>query len=421
MAANNQLSQVVEQLSEVIVNRASEILRFPSKQGAEADAQNYVAKTAKELQASTIDIWEQDYSELSQHPAFVSNRTDFSRSPNLAATWKGRGGGRSLILMSHIDVVPEGNLEEWNYAPFSGEISEGIIYGRGVSDMKGSMAAMFGVIEGLKTLGINLLGDLTIISTIEEETGGSGALSAVLRGYRAQAAIVPEPTGFAICPAQQGGARFYITIQGKSAHAGERLKGVSAIEKADLVRRGLKDYELFLNKSFRSSYYEGFEMPFSVNVGVMKSGDWFCTVPESASLEGRLAIPPGFTVQESLKMLRHFIAQVAQSDPWLKEHPPEVTFGQTYWQPAQIAPDSPIVTAAKEAFQEYFERPPIIRGTAWGTDGRMFTEFADTPSLVFGPGTSAHCPDEFLPIDDLLNFTKILINLVAKWCVIDNS
>jgi acetylornithine deacetylase len=416
MTDNSQMSAVIDRISEGLIKRATDILRYPSKQGAEAGAQRYVERTARQLGADVIDLWEPDYAELSRHPAFVSDRNDFRGSPNLAAVWKGNGGGRSLILSSHIDVVPEGDHDEWHHGPFSGEVVDGVIYGRGVSDMKGSLAAMFGAIEGLRLLGLKLMGDLTIISTIEEETGGSGALSAVLRGYRAEAAIVPEPTGFDLCPAQQGGARFLIKVQGKSAHAGQRLMGVSALDKTDLVRKALTAYERYLNERFRSNYYEGVELPFSVNVGYLKGGDWFCSVPETAVLEGRLAVPPGLTVEESLKLLKEFIGRETESDPWLKEHPPEVSFGQTYWQPAQIDPDSPIVQTAGQSFRDHFGRPPVIRGTAWGTDGRMFTEFGSTPALVFGPGTSAHCPNEFLKVRDLIDYTKILINLVARWC-----
>ena len=68
------------------------------------------------------------------------------------------------------------------------------------------------------------------------------------------------------------------------------------------------------------------------------------------------------------------------------------------------------------AFRDYFGRPPIIRGTPWGTDGRMLTELGRTPSLVFGPGTSAHCPDEFLKLEDLFDYAKILLSIVVNWC-----
>ncbi|MDR2455576.1 MAG: M20/M25/M40 family metallo-hydrolase [Deltaproteobacteria bacterium] len=139
-------------------------------------------------------------------------------------------------------------------------------------------------------------------------------------------------------------------------------------------------------------------------------------MPQTATIEGRLAVPPGLTVEESLVRLKDHVYRITDQDPWLADRKPEITFGRTFWQPAQIPPDSPIVKVAGQAFENHFGRPPKVRGTPWGTDGRMLTQFAQTPSLVFGPGTSAHCPDEFLKIQDLIDFTKILLAIVVEWC-----
>jgi len=282
--------------------------------------------------------------------------------------------------------------------------------------MKGTMGAMLGAVRAVGLADLKLKGDLTILSTIEEETGSAGALSAVLRGYRAEAAIFPEPTGFAVCPVQGGGARFKISLKGKSAHAGQRYLGGSALEKADLVRRGLNDYEDYLNEHYKTPVYAGMEKPFCVNVGVFNSGDWFCTVPETAYLEGRLAVPPGLTVKESLENIRRFVQAAVQDDTWLSLNPPQVDIFGTYWESAAISLDHPIVKTTAAAFEGHFNRPARLAGTPWGTDGRMFTELAGTPALVFGPGVSAHCPDEFLGVKDLLDYTKILARILVDWC-----
>ena len=410
------LDDKINILSDRIIDYARELLKRPSLSGRELEAQQYVLEVVKNLEADNIDFWEPDYDELKNHPAFVSDRTDFSGSPNLAATWKGAGEGRSLILCSHIDVVPEGEPAEWHHPPFGGEVCDGVIYGRGVSDMKGSMAAMFGAISAIKSLNYKLCGDLSVISTVEEETGSAGALSVALRGYRADAAIIPEPNGFALGPAQQGAVRFLVNIKGKSAHAGQRHMGVSAVEKADMVRRGIEEYEKYLNENYRSELYRHTETPFTINIGLFHSGDWFCTVPETARLEGRMAVPPGLTVVESMTNLRAFIQKETRGDPWLSRHPPEIEVLGTYWEPAGIPADHTIVLTAAGAYSSFTGREAAIQGTPWGTDGRMFTEFARTPALVFGPGTSAHCPDEFLPVADLLDYTKILARIIVQWC-----
>ncbi|MDR0355485.1 MAG: ArgE/DapE family deacylase [Deltaproteobacteria bacterium] len=413
------LDEAVDELAEKIVECAREILRRPSLSGGEAEAQRHVGGLMESLRADRVDRWEPDIEELVRHPAFVSGRSSFVGSPNVAGLWRGTGDGRSLILCSHIDVVPEGDPAEWTHPPFAGEVSDGVIYGRGASDMKATMAAMFGAIEVVRALGLKLRGDLTVLSVVEEETGSAGALSAVLRGYRADAAILPEPTGFAVCPAQQGGARFRVVVKGKSAHAGQRHLGVSAVEKTDLVRAGLVKYEAHLNEKYRTELYAHLETPFTINIGLFQSGDWFCTVPESARLEGRMAVPPGLSVKESLKNLESFILAETEKDPWLRSHPPKVEIFDTYWEPAQMRSDHPLIDLVGEAYARRTGRPPKVHGTSWGTDGRMFTEFADTPSLIFGPGVSAHCPDEFLRVDDLLEYAKMLTQIVVDWCGVD--
>lgn len=410
------LDRKIDELSGPIIEYARQILRRPSPSGGELQAQTYLGEVMKELGVDHLDMWEPDVAELSRHPAFVSGRDSFAGSPNLAGVWKGHGGGRSLILASHVDIVPEGDPAEWRFPPFGGEVADGVIYGRGVSDMKGSMAAMFGAIAAIRSLGLKLAGDLTLISTIEEETGSAGALAAVLRGYKAEAAIIPEPTGFAVCPAQQGGARFMVNIKGKSAHAGQRYLGVSAVEKTDPVRRAIAKYEAYLNEEYKTELYAHLEMPFTINIGIFQSGDWFCTVPETARLEGRLAVPPGLTVGRSLDNLRDFIERETKDDPWFREHPPEVELFDTYWEPARISPDHPLIDIVGRAFRRRSGQEPRVHGTPWGTDGRMFTEFADTPALIFGPGTSAHCPDEFLRVDDLLEYAKMLAAVIIDWC-----
>ena len=98
--------------------------------------------------------------------------------------------------------------------------------------MKGGTVALLMAIESLIATGIKLKGDVIYQSVIEEESGGAGTLAAVLRGYTADGAIIPEPTNMKIFPKQQGSMWFRITVKGRAAHGGTRYEGVSAIEKA---------------------------------------------------------------------------------------------------------------------------------------------------------------------------------------------
>lgn len=412
--------KAVESCKDTIVDYAVNLIRFPTTSGNEKEAQTYVEAVMTDLRFDHIDMWEPDIEELRNHPAFISKRKDFKGSPNVVGILKGSGGGKGLILNSHIDIVPEGDPDEWHYPPFGGVVENGVIYGRGISDMKGTKAAIFGAILALKKASVRLKGDITVQSVIEEETGSAGTLACALRGYKADAAIIPEPSSFKICPAQQGSFWFRIHVRGKSAHAGQRYLGVNAITKSVQVLTAIKTFEDHINKEYTSFLYNDVPIPFAVNIGSIKGGEWPSTVPEKVIIEGRMGVPPGLFLDDAWKMFERWIKTETANDKWLAENQPTVEWFDACWGPAQIDPEHAIVKVTTEAYSTVCGASPKIVGTPWATDGRILTEFADTPALIFGPGTSAHCPDEFIKITDLICYTKILASIIVNWCETDD-
>src|SRR5699024_5109406 len=116
---------------------------------------------------------------------FYSNRASFDDSLNVVGVMKGTGGGKSVILNGHVDVVPEGEHDQWTDNPYSGAIRDGKMYGRGTTDMKGGNTSLMIAMDAIKSLGIRLKGDVIFQSVIEEESGGAGTLEAILQGYKA--------------------------------------------------------------------------------------------------------------------------------------------------------------------------------------------------------------------------------------------
>src|SRR5690606_4415899 len=266
-------------------------------QGNEKEVQENVAQFLTNLDLD-VDVWELDGERLQKHPYFYSNRVAFENSPNVVGVLKGTGGGKSIILNGHVDVVPEGDHNQWEIGPYSGEIVDGKMYGRGATDMKGGNASLMIALDAIKSLGICLKGDVIFQSVVEEESGGAGTLDAVLKGYKADAAIIPEPTNMKIFPKQQGSKWFRLIVTGMTAHGGTRYHGVCAIEKSLIVYEHLKALEKIRNNRIKDPLYDNIPIPIPINVGTINGGDWPSSVPDNVQLEGRIGIAPGETLEK---------------------------------------------------------------------------------------------------------------------------
>ena len=166
----------------------------------------------------------------------------------------GAGGGRSLILNGHVDVVPAGDPAAWPHDPWGGELEEGRLWGRGACDMKGGIASGIIALRALRDLGVRLAGDVVFQSVVDEETGGPGTRAALARGHVADAAIVLEPTAREIVTVEGGlewvrvvvrGRTGHSAIRYRSVHAGGRGEAVSAIEKAAKLLAAVGELERY--------------------------------------------------------------------------------------------------------------------------------------------------------------------------------
>ena len=193
-----QLSAYVASRRDHLVSLLADLVRTPSEnrapRGAELACQQLLANRLARI-GCPPHLYEPDsVPALLTHPLYWPGR-DYRQRPNLVATLPGAGGGRSLLLSGHIDTVPAGSLP-WSRPPFGATV-EGIrLYGRGAWDMKAGVAANLFVLEAIHELGIRLRGDLLFESVVDEEFGGvNGTLAGRVAGYRADAAIVGEPSG----------------------------------------------------------------------------------------------------------------------------------------------------------------------------------------------------------------------------------
>lgn len=392
-----------------------------STRGNESKAQAIIIEKCRKL-GLTLDIWEIGEDVLLKHPVFCSDRTDFSGNPNVVGILKGTGGGRSIILNGHIDVVPEGDRKDWQHDPFSGMLEGGKLYGRGSTDMKGGTVSLILAMEAIIHSDIQLKGDVIFQSVIEEESGGAGTLAAVLRGYTADGAIIPEPTNMKIFPKQQGSMWFRIKVKGRSAHGGTRYEGISAIEKAMLVLTKLQELERKRNEKITEPLYQNTPIPVPINIGKMFSGEWPSSVPDLAVIEGRIGVAPNEQMEDVEKELENCLQELALTDDWFSKNQPTVEWYGGRWQPGNLEANHPLLDTITNSFEKVKESSPIIEASPWGTDGGILSRVGDTPVVVFGPGVTevAHDANEFILIDDVFEAAEIIALAILDWCEIDS-
>ncbi|MDF2854530.1 MAG: acetylornithine deacetylase [Neobacillus sp.] len=383
----------------------------------ESSAQAIIIEKCRQL-GLDLDIWEIGGDGLTQHPAYCCDRKSFGGNPNVVAVLKGSGGGKSIILNGHIDVVPVGDEKNWKHDPFSGQIECGKLYGRGATDMKGGTVALLMAIESLIATGIKLKGDVIYQSVIEEESGGAGTLAAVLRGYKADGAIIPEPTNMKIFPKQQGSMWFRITVKGRAAHGGTRYEGVSAIEKALIVIESLQELEKARNEKIVDPLFDKIPIPIPINIGKINSGEWPSSVPDVAVIEGRMGVAPDETISAAQQEMINCLQKINEQEDWFKENPLEVEWFGGRWLPGNLESNHPLIQTLSESFSEIKGEEPIIEASPWGTDGGILSNIGHTPVVVFGPGVTetAHDANEHIVLEEMFNASEIIALTLLKWC-----
>ncbi|HWS81819.1 MAG TPA: ArgE/DapE family deacylase [Rubrobacter sp.] len=407
----------VQARREDAVSLLRELVRVPSVTGEEGAVGSVVGRAFSE-RSLEVDTWEATSEETEPYRDHVGEQSSYEGRPNVAGTRRGMGDGRSILLNAHTDTVDPGDPAAWKGDPLSGDLEGDLLYGRGSCDMKGGLVTYLIALDALSDLGLGLRGDVTVAATVGEENGGLGALSTVLRGYRADAAIITEPTRLALVPAQGGSLIFRLKIPGRSAHAAVRDEGVSALEKFVPVFENLRELELERNGVLSHPLYDALRNKVPINIGVVRAGNWASTVPESLVAEGRVGLIPGEEVDPFKDLVAERIAAVADRDPWLREHPPELEWFGGQFAPAEVEPDAPICEAIKEAHERVTGEVPAIEGVPYGADMRLFIHFGGMPCVMYGAGdvNVAHAPDEHISITELLTATSTVACLLADWC-----
>jgi acetylornithine deacetylase len=414
-SARERLFAAIDDRLDELISTVAELVREPSVLGNEDGVQQIVARhlTAAGMRVDTYDLPE----DTPDQPNGGTSGVPFAGRPNVHGYRSGAGGGRSLILNGHVDVVSPEPVSAWTHDPWGAEIVGDRMYGRGAYDMKSGVAVNLFLARLINDLEIPLQGDLTIHSVIEEECTGNGALAASLRNS-ADACLIPESTNYGLTVAHPGVIWFRVRIEGRAAHAGHAWQGVNAIVKAVPVINALSQLNDDLNLQVHPLWADHHH-PINLNIGVIQGGDWPSTVPAACELHCRTSFFPGTTVEQMQQKIEQAINTAAQGDEWLRDHPPVVSYDGFRTNGVIVDQDEPLVELIRSAFTAVTADELQAKiGTAV-TDQRYYN-FRGIPSVCFGArGDNAHGSDEWLDLTSLPVVAKVMGSFVLDWCGVD--
>lgn len=351
--------------------------------------------------------------------------------PNAVGKLAGAGGGKSVILNGHIDVCEDQLIEKWKRNPYDPYIEGGKLFGRGVADMKGALASFLFVIDCIQRAGFKLKGDVTIESVIGEETGEPGTKSCLDKGYRADFAIVGEPTfgGKGTYPAVgilngrlaiECPYTLHLQERRLFRQAGGGLEGANCIEKmASVIMPALDDLERHWAVVKKHPLIPpGHAM---INVFHISGGGNTFIIPNQSTIDFTAYYLPGETKEAVQKEVEDKVRRAAEADFWLRKYPPKIEWepkpDEYQFFPFDLDLKQPGVSLLMEAYKEVTGIELTVGGRGGIVDTGWFVR-AGIPAITYGPGEGvmAHRIDEYVELGALVNYCKTLAVFLSEWC-----
>ena len=394
------------------------LVRFGSVRGAEHAIQDFVFRSFRARGYAT-ERFGIDAAAIRAHPGGSKIAEGHSEAPVVVGIHRPRDEtGRSLILQAHVDVVPPGPLDLWTHPPFDPVIAGDWLYGRGAADMKAGHAANLFALDALRRIGLQPAATVTIQSVVEEESTGNGALAAHLRGYRADAVLIPEPEDEKLVRANTGVLWFAVEVRGRPVHVREMGAGANAIDATYRVIGALRDLEARWNADRAGRpHFESEDHPINLNIGRIEGGDWNSSVPAWCRIGCRIALYPGTRAADAAAEVEAAVRDFARTDPFLSNTPPTVTFDGFFAEGYVLEEGSEaewlLAAAHRRAVGTELERfmsPCYL-------DTRVHALYEGVPALCYGPTSeNIHGFDERVSLSSVRRITTAMALFVAEWC-----
>jgi acetylornithine deacetylase/succinyl-diaminopimelate desuccinylase family protein len=398
----------------------------------EWDVQNWIKGKFEEFGFDKIDVFAVD-------PA--------KKRPNIVGTIGKGNKKKSLMLNGHVDVVPipEKQKPMWTVDPWTPTIKDGMVYGRGASDMKGGVTGMIWAAKAIMDCNIELDGDLHVAPTVAEESASAelGVIPTIERYKDTAFAIVTEPTNCEINSTMNSLMGFELTVPGKDVHIGERNLaifpqpygtpagpeiGVDAITKMTMFLELFRRLEVQWNFRWRHKVLGSGGYPnhtdkmgvgtFNINPSIIHGGNYTASLAGYCTVVGRVLHPPWVSSDEMVKELKGHIAAIASTDDWLKENPPEFVAPTFKFDGIDTPPDHPGCQNLAKSYKEATKREATFSGMKCVAEVTYFVQNG-IPAVCFGPGgifRGCHGIDEHVPVADVIDHAKALAAMIINWC-----
>ncbi len=322
---------------------------------------------------------------------------------NTVGILRGSGQGKALMLNAHLDTVAIEGMTE----PFSADIREGKLYGRGSFDMKGSAAAQLAATKALLDAGITLAGDLLLTFVADEEYASIGTED-IVKHYTADAAIVTEPTGLSVCRTHRGFVWYKVVATGKAAHGSLPEVGIDANMHMGRFLAGLDD----LTREFRKREQHPLVGYPSLHAAQIQGGTALSAYADQCVLKVERRLNPGETVEQATAELQAIADKLTAVDPLV-----QLSITPFFWRlPFETNPDSELIRVVDTAIEQHLGHSIPHTGMTGWTDAGILAE-AGIESMLIGPsGDGAHAADEWVDLQSVVDLSHILADTVINFC-----
>ena len=323
--------------------------------------------------------------------------------PSVVATVRGTGGGRSLMLNAHVDTVGVEGMT----APFTGELRQGRVYGRGAYDMKGAAAACVAAARALRASAEDRAGDVIVALVADEEYASLGT-AAVIDQVRTDGAIVTEPTQLKTCLAHKGFVWLEVEVRGRAAHGSRYEDGVDAN-----LRMGRFLGELArLEERIRTGRSHPLVGPGSIHAPILRGGTGISTYADRCVVQLERRTMPGETAAQVEAEIAGLVDRLRGADPTFDAEVRTLLVRE----PFEIAPDAAVVRAVDAAAAAVLGRDAEHVGdTPWMDSALLAAKGVET--VVIGPsGAGAHAAEEWVEVDSVVSLAEILVHAATIYC-----